>query len=140
VHTTNYVNTFITVAPDTAARSATVPPARAVPSVAERTFHLIAEHPRELTSDDVLFTVWADRRGVAESDRGAARADFFSRGQACLRSSDLVKRYGWGVYSDADGRVTLVPLGSAEYDMLAEGRDPSGHHVTVLPGMRSARG
>ncbi|MBC7550193.1 MAG: hypothetical protein H7269_04720 [Cellulomonas sp.] len=105
IHTTNYVETFIAVADDCAAMAGTVPPSRTEPSVAELTHAVIAANPYRYTSDDVIFTVWADRRGLDPQDRPAARAQFFAKGQPCLRSSDLGKRYGWGVHSDSDGRV-----------------------------------
>lgn len=133
-HTTNYFDTFITIAPDSAAVEAVVPPERATPSVAERTYRLIAEHPYELTSDDVLFTVWADRNEVADADRAAARSQFFSKGQPCLRSSDLGKRYGWGVHSDSEGRVAVVGVDTAEYAAFA-----ADDALTVVPAMRSSR-
>jgi hypothetical protein len=138
-HTTNYYDTFIAVAEDCAAPGAVVPPERAAPSVAELTYRMIAEHPYTHTSDDVVFGVWADRRGIAEAERDAARAEFFSKGQPCLRSSDLGKRYGWGVHADAEGRVAIVPLGSAEYESLAAGVAPGGGPVTVTRAMRSSR-
>ena len=139
MHTTNYFETFITVAPDNSASEAVEPPARPTPSVAELTHRMIADHPYRFTSDDVIFTVWADRNGVAEADRESARETFFSKGQPCLRSSDLGKRYGWGVHSDAEGRVALVPLASAEYERLAGGTSPEGSTVTVTAAMRSSR-
>jgi hypothetical protein len=139
VHTTNYFDTFIQVAPDSTADGATVPPERATPSVSELTFRAIAEAPYAHTSDDVIFGVWADRKGIPEADRSAAREEFFSKGQPCLRSSDLGKRYGWGVHSDADGRVALVPLGTVEYDALSSGTAPDGTAVTVTKAMRSTR-
>ena len=139
VHSTNYFDTFITVAEDSAADGPTVPPSRPEPSVAERTYLMISEAPYRHTSDDVIFTVWADRRGIPDADREPARAEFFSKGQPCLRSSDLGKRYGWGIHSDAEGRVALVPLGSPEYASLAAGATPSGETVTVTRAMRSKR-
>ncbi|MEV6305564.1 DUF6157 family protein [Actinoplanes sp. NPDC051861] len=139
MHSTNYVNTFIEVAEDTAAAAATVPPERATPSVAELTFRMIADAPYRHTSDDVVFGVWARRRGVPEADRTAARETFFAKGQPCLRSSDLGKRYGWGIHADAEGRVALVALGSPEYATLAAGRAPDGTTVTVTRAMRSRR-
>ena len=139
MHTTNYFDTFIAVAEDTAAASAAVPPERATPSVAELTFRRIAENPYVLTSDDVIFGVWAERQGIAESDLADNRATFFSKGQPCMRSSDLGKRYGWGVHSNAHGRVALVPLGSAEYEQLATGVGPAGETVAVTRAMRSSR-
>lgn len=139
MHSTNYLDTFITVADDSAAVESTVPPARATPSVAELTYRMIADNPYRYTSDDVIFTVWADRNGIAGEHRDQARADFFSKGQPCLRSSDLGKRYGWGVHSDAEGRVALVGMDSAEYARLAGGSTPEGEAVTVTKAMRSKR-
>lgn len=139
VHSTNYVSTFIQVAEDCPVPSATPPPERAAPSVAELTFRMISEAPFRHTSDDVVFGVWAERRGVAEADRAEARRAFFAKGQPCLRSSDLGKRYGWGVRSDGEGRVALVPLGSPEYEELAAGTAPDGSPVTVTRAMRSSR-
>lgn len=135
MHSTNYFDTFIEIAPDSAAEEAVVPPVRATPSVAELTYRMIADNPYRHTSDDVIFTVWADRRGIPEDAREQARAEFFSKGQPCLRSSDLGKRYGWGVHSDTSGRVALVPLGSVEYARYASGAE----EVTVLKAMRSKR-
>jgi len=135
MHTTNYFDTFIAVAPDTAATAATEPPQRPTPSVAELTYRMIAEHPYGFTSDDVIFGVWADRRGIAEDERESARAEFFAKGQPCLRSSDLGKRYGWGVHADAEGRVAVVPMDSDEYARLASGEGG----VSVTRAMRSSR-
>ena len=135
MHTTNYFDTFIAVAPDTAATAATEPPQRPTPSVAELTYRMIAEHPYGFTSDDVIFGVWADRRGIAEDERELARAEFFAKGQPCLRSSDLGKRYGWGVHADAEGRVAVVPMDSDEYARLASGEGG----VSVTRAMRASR-
>ncbi len=117
MHTTNYANTLITVAPDTKAVAATVPPTGKA-SIAELQFVMMHGHDYELTSDDVIFGVFADRKGVATEERAAARDQLFSKGQACLRTSPLAKSYGWGIHSDADGRVALVPMGSSKYDAL----------------------
>jgi hypothetical protein len=138
-HTTNYFDTFITVAPDSSATASSEPPPRAEPSVAERTLRMIADAPYRHTSDDVIFTVWADRRGIPESDREAAREQFFSKGQPCLRSSDLGKRYGWGIHSDEAGRVAVYGIDSPEYARLASGQDVAGRPITVTTAMRSSR-
>ena len=79
----------------------------------------------------------ADRAGIPEADRPAARAEFFSR--ACLRSSDLGKRDGWGLHHDAEGRVALVAVDSPEYAAFAPGRTPGGGSVSVTAAMRSSR-
>lgn len=69
-------------------------------------------------SDDVIFAVFADRNGIRTEDQAAARDQFFSKGQPCLRTSPLAKSYGWGIHADADGRVALVPMRSSRYDAL----------------------
>lgn len=92
----DYVDTFIAVADDCAATAAIVPPSNAAkPSIAALIFEMVADHPYRFTAGDVIFTVFADRHGIPERDRPAARGEFYSRNQACLRSSELGKRYGW---------------------------------------------
>ncbi|WP_228408674.1 DUF6157 family protein [Chryseobacterium sp. JV274] len=55
-------------------------------------------------------------------------------GQACLRSSPLVKRYGFGIHHNKDKKVALFPIESKEYqDFL---NDTS---VTKTKAMRSKR-
>lgn len=134
----DYVNTFIAVAPDNRAVRGMKPPA-SVPTIASLTYELINGHPYELTSGDVIFTVMAQRRGIPEADRAAAREEFYATPRACLRSSDLGKRYGWGIHADADGRLALYGVDSHEYARLLDGRDPFGDCVTVTRAMRSSR-
>ncbi len=139
--TTNYIDTFIAVAPDCKAGCGTSPPERPTPSVAQMTYRMIHDHPYRYTSDEVIFGVWADRRGIAECERAQAREEFFSKGQACLRASDLGKRYGWGVHHDSEGRVALYGAESAEYEAFAAGAHPgsSGEPVAVTHAMRARR-
>ena len=99
----DYTSTFITVAPDTSAVSGVEPSG---PTIAAATFSLIASTPYALRSSDVIFRVWASRHEVSP-DSAAAWTSFYATQRACLRSSDLGKRYGWGIHADADGR--LVP-------------------------------
>lgn len=117
MHTTNYVDTLITVAPDTKAVAAASPPT-GKSSVAELQFAMIHGHDYELTSDDVVFGVHADRKGIDFDVREDAREEFFSKGQPCMRTSPLAKTYGWGIHSDSDGRLALVPMESSRYDDL----------------------
>ena len=133
--TTNYVDTFIQVAEDCPALGAEEPPASAkAPTVAELQYALLTEHPYELTSDDVLFEVHAQRTGIPAEEREAAHAAFFAKDQACLRASPLGKRYGWGTHHDDEGRVALVPRGSARYAELA-----ADAQLTQRRAMRSKR-
>ena len=131
-HTTDYAETLILVSPDTNATEAKAP--ANANSVAGRQYRMMAHAPYAYTSDDVIFTVHADRHGVAPEQRAEARRQFFSRGQGCLRTSPLVRTHGWGVHSDRNCRVALVAMESGEYRALAEdGR------VAKVAGMRSKR-
>ncbi|WP_210481266.1 DUF6157 family protein [Naasia sp. SYSU D00948] len=134
--TTNYVDTFIEVAEDCPVTEAEVPPTKGgTKTVAALQHELIAGHPYVFTSDDVIFEVYAERAGIPPEERPAERERFFSKGQPCLRSSPLGKRYGWGTHHDAEGRVAAYPLGSDEYRRLQS--DPSLAHTRA---MRSRRG
>ena len=132
---TNYTDTFIQVAEDCPVASAEVPaPRGGRPTVASLQFDLLDEHPYEMTSDDLLFAVHAERQGIPEAEQPSAREAFFAKSQACLRASPLPKRHGWGVHHDSVGRIALVPLGSDRYAELAA--DPS---VRQLKAMRTRR-
>lgn len=132
--TTNYIDTFISVAPDCRAMVGEMPPLAAKPSVAALQFELISEHPYELTSDEILFTVHAIRNAIADVDLEAERERFLAKDQPCLRASPLGKRYGWGTHHDARGRVAIFGIGTDDYDRLI--------HDTALTqkaAMRSSR-
>ncbi|MEE6273043.1 DUF6157 family protein [Georgenia sp. MJ206] len=137
--TTNYRETFIAVAEDCPAAAGTVPTAPG--SVAALTYELISAAPYTLTSDDVLFTVHAVRKGIAEDDRAQAREEFFAKPQACLRASPLGKTYGWGVHHDAEGRVALYGVETERYaELAAPGATGSdGAPLTLKRAMRRSR-
>ena len=136
----DHTDTFITVAPDTTATAAVVPaPQPRGPTVASATYELLAPHPYEWRSSEVIFTVWADRQGIAAEDRAGSWVDFFSEPRACLRSSDLGKRFGWGIHADEHGRIALHGLGTPSYERLAAGRTPDGRPVKVVAAMRRRR-
>lgn len=136
----DYVNTFIAVAPDSTAQTAIVPRERAgKPTIASRTWQLIADEPYRHTSGDVIFTVFAERAGIEPAEWDAAREEYYSVGRACLRSSDLGKKYGWGIHADAAGRIALYSVGSPEYRALEEGVAPDGSPVEITRAMRSRR-
>jgi hypothetical protein len=138
----DYVDTFIAVAEDCRATSGTPPPEKpANPSVAARTYRMIAGHPYAYTSGDVVFTVFADRAGIPAAQRATAREEFYAKPRACLRTSDLGKRYGWGVHADVEGRLALYGVETAEYAEFATGgrRNAAGDPVTVTRATRSSR-
>lgn len=134
IHTTNYYNTFIEVAEDTKTAAGTQPPSKAKKTVAEMQYDLIANHPYRYTSDDVLFLVYAERNDVMESEHDQARAQFFSKGQACLRASPLTKTYGFGIHSDSDGKVALYGMETAAYEKFL-----ADSETKKVKAMRSSR-
>lgn len=105
MHSTNYTNTLICPAEDCQA-VAKVP--EKVGSVAALQYELLFEHPYQLTSDDVLSSVAATRKGISTKDLDSFRQEYFSKGQPCFRASPLTKTHGWAVHSDANGFVALL--------------------------------
>ena len=131
---TNYYDTFIAVAEDCPAKVGQVPPAAERLSVARMQYDLLAANPYRYTSDDLVFTVFADRADIPAAQRPARRDEFFAKGQPCLRASPLGKRYGWGFHHDSQGRVALYPRESAEYAQLR-----ADTALTQVGAMRSSR-
>ena len=116
MHSTNYFEVLIEVAEDTKAAEGTVPPARgAKKTVANYEYELVSKNPYKYTSDDVFFMVHAQRNELSKSEHKKQREDFFSKGRPCFRASPLTKTYGWGVHSNAEGKVALFGVESKEY-------------------------
>lgn len=132
--TTNYLNTFIEIAEDCPISAAEIPPVKGEKqSVANLQFEMIMANPYKYTSDDVIFTIHAQRNGI-ENDLDEARAAFFEKGQACLRASPLSKRYAWGTHHDGEGKVALYPAESVEYQQFA--KDSALKHTKAMRSKR----
>jgi Family of unknown function (DUF6157) len=134
LHSTNYFDTFIEVAEDCPLTVAEVPPQKEEKTIASLQYNMIHDHPYTYTSDDIIFNVYAERQGIAKKDLKAEREKFFSKGQPCMRSSALPKRYGWGVHSNEDGKLALVAVETAAYKKLAGDKT-----VKQIKAMRSRR-
>lgn len=136
MHSTNYYDTFIEVANDCPTEVAEIPPLKGdKKSVANSQFDMVRRHPYQFTSDDVLFEVYAQKHDLADNEKTEARNTFFSKGQPCFRASPLPKRYGWGVHSDAEGKIALVGVESDEYQKLAH--DPNIQHTKAMRSKRA---
>lgn len=133
-HTTNYFDTLIEVAEDTKATTGTKPPSKDKKTIAEMQYDLIANNPYQFTSDDVLFQVYADRNGLAKAEYKQARAQFFSKGQPCFRTSPLAKTYGFGIHSNNEGKVALYGMETASYQKFST--DPK---IKKVRAMKSSR-
>lgn len=135
MHSTNYFNTLIEIAEDCPTDEGVMPPLKGEKkSVANLQFEMLYEHPYQHTSDDVLFAVFATRKGFDQVDWAAQREQYFSKGQPCFRASPLTKRYGWGVHSDKEGKIAIYGADTPEYSRLVE--DDS---VQKVKAMRTKR-
>ena len=134
MHSTNYHNTFIEVADDCPATEGEAPPRRAEKTVANVHYDTLARAPYRYTSDDVIFEAHKYKNKMSADAVSAERQRFFSKGQACPRSSPLAKRCGWGIHHDSEGKLAIYALGSEDYARYAN--DPALKH---LKAMRSRR-
>lgn len=134
-HTTNYENTFIEIADDCPASKAEIPPIKGDKKTAANIqFEMISKHPYQYSSDDVLFQVYADKNDLTKAEYKKARDEFFSKGQPCFRASPLTKRYGWGVHSDAEGKIALYAVESSEYQKMLNNKQ-----IKKVKAMKSSK-
>lgn len=135
MHSTNYFNTFIQVAEDCPVIAAEVPPIRGEKkSIANLQYEMLSENPYQYSSDEVIFTIYAIRKDITESEMEVEREKFFSKGQPCLRSSPLTKRYGWGVHSNDEGKVAIYGAETEAYEQFAQ-----NDSISQTRAMRSKR-
>lgn len=135
IHTTNYTNTFIQVADDCPAHKGEAPPIKGdKKSIANLEFEILSQNPYKYTSDDVIFKVYAQRNELGEEELESSRATFFSKGQPCMRSSALAKRYGFGIHNNEEGKVALYGMDTKEYEQLSKDQK-----ITQVKAMRSKR-
>lgn len=136
----NYYNTFITIAPDSAAAAGTVPAGRGTsPTAPQIQYELLAGAPYTLTQEALYYHVHLKHKGFSEEEIAEAGTrifdELFARPQACMRTSALPKKYGWGIHFDEQGRIALYGVETPEYARLAAMTE----ELKVLPAMRSSR-
>lgn len=132
---TNYFNTFIEIAEDSPVAEGEVPPVKGdKKTVANLQFDMVFDNPYKYTSDDVLFSVFAMRKEIPNAELEEQRKIFFSKGQPCFRSSPLTKRYGWGIHSDADGKIAMYGSDTEKYKELV-----ADSTIAKTKAMRSKR-
>lgn len=131
--TTNYYDTFISIAEDCPVSKAEIPLAKnGEPTLASMQYDAISDNPYKYTSDGVIFNTHSERNCIENNQ--IEREKYFSKGRPCFRSSPLGKRYGWGIHSNSEGKIAIYPMESAEYKKLSS--DP---HIKQLKAMRSKR-
>ena len=133
----NYVNTFIGIAPDSPTKVGMVPPIRVNRKpIHALQYEAISENPYQHTQEDVLWITHVSRKDIPPTEAtDDERVAFFEKGQPCLRTSALSKRYGWGFHFDEAGRVALVSAGTTEYDRFTKNQS-----LQQLSAMRNKRG
>ena len=131
MHTTNYVDTLILPSEDCQAKVALVPSKAG--TVAAMQYERLSDG-YALDSDTLLVAVTGVRREVPEDEWAELRSEIFSKGQACLRASPLVKTYGWALHHDANSKVALVDPASERFQTLMEDT-----RIFKVRGMRSSR-
>lgn len=133
--TTNYFNTFIAIADDCLAKGGEIPPAKGDnKTIANIQFDLIKDNPYQYTSDDILLQVYIQRNDINEELYESTKEQLFSKGQACLRSSPLPKRYGWGLHFNENGKIALYGSETGEYRNFINDKN-----LTILKAMRSKK-
>lgn len=135
----NYYDSFILVAPDSAATHATVPLVKsAAKSIPALEHELLSNHPYSYTQEELQFTVQLKRDGISETEAKAKRAQlwlqFFSKPHACLRGSLLPKKYGWGLHFNREGKIVLVAVESKDYQKFGKAKT-----LKVMSALRSKR-
>lgn len=135
-YSTNYENTFIEIAEDCPANTGEMPPLKdEKKSVANLQFEMLYHNPYKYTSDDVLFSVFALRKGFQRNEWDEQREAYFSKGQPCFRTSPLTKRYGFGIHNDKNGKIALYGVETEAYSQFVNDKT-----LKKVKAMRSKRG
>ena len=135
MESTNYFNTFIEIAEDCPVQTGEVPPIKGEKkTVANLQYEMLVANPYKFTSDDVLFSVFAQRKEIPENEIEEQRRIYFSKGQPCFRSSPLTKRYGWGIHSNEEGKIAMYGVETEGYQEFVADKS-----VQKTKAMRSKR-
>jgi len=132
MYSTNYSNTLICPAEDCKA-VAKVP--EKAGSVALMQYEMLVGKPYAQTSDDILSSVAAARKGVGDDGLVGFREAYFSKGQPCFRASPLTKTHGWAVHANAEGYVALLAPDDSAFAALLE--DETVKNVNAMRNKRA---
>lgn len=132
MNTTNYTNAFILVASDYNLKAAKKE-AKAG-TIAALQLEIALNNPYKYTSDELLTLVYMKRRDMEMDEFEIAKEALFSKPQACLRASPLVKTLGYGVHNNLEGKIAIYPIESDDYKSLLNDTSIAKTH-----GMRSKK-
>ncbi|MCF6409473.1 DUF6157 family protein [Pseudalkalibacillus salsuginis] len=132
----SYKHTFIKISEDSGASSGLVPtPRNGKPTIASIEYDLIKNNPYQYTQEDVQFKTYLIKKQIESGQNlDELREQFFSKPKACFRASPLVKKFGWGIHYDHEGKVALVDVSSNEYAQFL-----NVDNLKIVKGMRSKR-
>jgi len=130
MHTTIYFDSFIEVADDCPVAIAEAPPQKVEKTAVSIIFEMVRDHSYQYTSDELIFHVHALKKGISSNQTDKEKERFFARGQPCLRTSPLGKRYGWGIHFNSEGKVAIYAVESDEYKQFST--DKSIRHLKAM--------
>ncbi|WP_462410252.1 DUF6157 family protein [Neobacillus sp. Marseille-QA0830] len=131
----SYKNTFIKVSEDSVVDSAIIPlPRNNKPTIATIEYDLISNNPYKYTQEDVQFQTYLIKSQIQSEQLDEIREQFFQKPKACFRASPLVKKYGWGIHYDNEGKVAIYDVNSEGYERFL-----NSDQITLIKGMRSKR-
>ncbi|WP_055105685.1 DUF6157 family protein [Paenibacillus ihumii] len=135
----SYKNTFIKVSPDCPVTSSIVPQYnRGSKPVHVIQYELLSREPYRYTHEQLLFEVHIRHKNIPaeelEKNRQQIWNALFSKSHACLRASQLPKKYGFGIHYDAEGRIAIYGMETPEYERFVQSSE-----IALLNGMRSRR-
>ncbi len=132
MYSTDYTNTFIEVAEDCKAECGKIPPEKKDRTIARMQYDMLKNNPYKFTSDEVIFSVYAEKNDIEKTE--LEKIEFFSKGQACLRSSPLGKTYGWGIHYNDKSKIAIYAMESGEYRRFKN--DTSLKHIKAMKSSR----
>ncbi|GIN58307.1 hypothetical protein J8TS2_26260 [Lederbergia ruris] len=131
----SYQNTFITISEDSGVTEAIVPvPRNNKPTIASIEYDLMRDHPYEYTQADVQFKTFLIKNQVDSGNLDELREQFFAKPKACFRASPLVKKYGWGIHYNQQGKIAIYGVDSEEYQRFLD-----NDQIQKRAGMRAQR-
>lgn len=75
-------------------------------------YEKLSKHPLKYTSDELLFDIFAERNDISSSELEDKKQNYFLKGQACLRTSPLAKKNGFGIFHNQNSKIKLIPAES----------------------------
>ncbi|GIO28363.1 DUF6157 family protein [Ornithinibacillus bavariensis] len=131
----SYKNTFITISEDSTVDSGIAPqPRNNKPTIASIEYDLIHNNPYEFSQEDVQFQTYLRKNQIESNQLDELRKQFFEKPKACFRASPLVKKYGWGIHYDNEGKLAIYAVNSEAYEQFLH-----ADQITLLKGMRTKR-